>query len=112
MSEEKKRKKPIFTTIKKFEKEYGSRNFVEVALKETNNGENVFFSISKGFITHDDVKRYKRSLGFAASEEMNNFLVDSLTKLGEEFKNLPKQLKLANKQNEKEEEEAEKVEEE
>ncbi len=82
--------KPMFKTIKSVEKEYGSRNFIEVALKETNDGENVFFSISKGFKTQNDMKRYKNSLGFAASEELQQFLVDSFKELSEAYKALPK----------------------
>ncbi len=82
--------KPMFKTIKSVEKEYGSRNFIEVALKETNDGENVFFSISKGFKTQNDMKRYKNSLGFAASEELQQFLVDAFKELSEAYKALPK----------------------
>lgn len=82
--------KPMFKTIKSVEKEYGSRNFIEVALKETNDGENVFFSISKGFKTQNDMKRYKNSLGFAASEELQQFLVDAFKDLLEAYKAMPK----------------------
>lgn len=85
--------RPIFKTLKSFEKPYGTRNFVEVALKETNNGENTFFSISKGFTTQTGVKRYKKSLGFQIDGEIQNFLIDSLQKLVSEAKELPKQEK-------------------
>jgi hypothetical protein len=90
MAEDDRREKPVFKTIESFEQNYGTRNFIEVALKETNDGENVFFSISKGFIGQNDVKRYKKSLGFAASEELQNFLIDSFNKLLKTFKKLPK----------------------
>lgn len=82
--------KPMFRTIKSVEKEYGTRNFIEVALKETNNNENVFFSISKGFKTQNNLKRYKNSLGFAASEELQQFLVDAFKDLLEAYKAMPK----------------------
>jgi hypothetical protein len=82
--------KPMFRTIKSMEKGYGTRNFIEVALKETNDSENVFFSISKGFKTQNDMKRYKNSLGFAASEELQQFLVDSFKELMVAFKAMPK----------------------
>ncbi len=82
--------RPVFKTIKSFEKTYGMRNFIEVALKETNEGENVFFSISKGFTGQNGMKRYKKSLGFAASKELQEFLIDALTKLLSEFDKLPK----------------------
>ena len=82
--------RPIFKTIKSFEKPYGTRNFVEVALKETNEGENTFFSISKGFTTQTGVKRYKKSLGFQVDGDIQQFLIESLQKLLSEFKDLPK----------------------
>jgi len=85
--------KPMFKTIKSMEKEYGTRNFIEVALKETNDSENVFFSISKGFKTQNDMKRYKNSLGFAASEELQQFLVDAFKELIEAYKAMPKKPK-------------------
>ncbi|MDD4352837.1 MAG: hypothetical protein PHN56_00105 [Candidatus Nanoarchaeia archaeon] len=87
---EQKGQKPMFKTIKSLEKEYGTRNFIEVALKETNDNENVFFSISKGFKTQNDMKRYKNSLGFAASEELQQFLVDAFKELAEAYKAMPK----------------------
>jgi hypothetical protein len=85
--------KPMFKTIKSLEKEYGTRNFIEVALKETNDNENVFFSISKGFKTQNDMKRYKNSLGFAASEELQQFLVDAFKELMIAYKAMPKKPK-------------------
>ena len=91
---EQKGQKPMFKTIKSLEKEYGTRNFIEVALKETNDNENVFFSISKGFKTQNDMKRYKNSLGFAASEELQQFLVDAFKELMEAYKALPKKQKI------------------
>jgi len=91
--DEQKGQKPMFKTIKSLEKEYGTRNFIEVALKETNDNENVFFSISKGFKTQNDMKRYKNSLGFAASEELQQFLVDAFKELMEAYKKLPKKAK-------------------
>ena len=81
--------RPVFKTIKSFEKNYGTRNFIEIALKETNNGENFFFSISKGFLTQENAKRYKKSLGFEASKELQQFFVDSFTELVKEIKKIP-----------------------
>jgi hypothetical protein len=92
-NEQKEGQKPMFKTIKSLEKEYGTRNFIEVALKETNDNENVFFSISKGFKTQNNMKRYKNSLGFAASEELQQFLVDAFKELIEAYKAMPKKPK-------------------
>ena len=93
MDENEQGQKPLFKTIKSLEKEYGTRNFIEVALKETNDFENVFFSISKGFKTQNGVKRYKNSLGFAASEELQQFLVDAFKELVDAYKSIPKKEK-------------------
>lgn len=90
MSENENNEKPVFKTIESFEKPYGTRNFIEIALKETNGGENVFFSISKGFTAQNDVKRYKKSLGFSASEDLQKFIVDSFTKLLKTYKKVPR----------------------
>jgi hypothetical protein len=105
---EERNERPVFKTIEKFEKTYGTRNFIEVALKETEGGTgNVFFSISKGFITQNNMRKYKNSLGFSASEDVNTFLIDSLQKLNEKYKKLPKK---EGEKVEKKEEKAEKPE--
>lgn len=75
-------KAPTFITLKSFEKKYGTRNFIEIALKRTERDEdNVFISISKGFFDREGNKRYKRSLGFAVSEEMKNFVIKAMKEL-------------------------------
>ena len=68
-----------FKTLKAFEKKYGTKNFIEVALKETEG--NKFFNIAKGFYDRGGNKRYKVSIGFAADDEMKNFVIDSFQKL-------------------------------
>ncbi|VVB74910.1 Uncharacterised protein [Candidatus Tiddalikarchaeum anstoanum] len=91
VEQEIKNERPVFKTIEKFEKTYGTRNFIEVALKETEGvGGNTFFSISKGFITQNNMRKYKNSLGFSANEDIHTFLVDSLNKLIKKYKELPK----------------------
>ena len=72
---------PEFETLKSFEKKYGTRNFIEIALKKTGDDENKFVSISKGFYDREGRKRYKRSLGFAVSEEMTDFVIKSMQEL-------------------------------
>lgn len=91
--QQEKNERPVFKTIEKYEKTYGTRNFIEVALKETETEGgtgNVFFSISKGFITQNNMRKYKNSLGFSASEDVHAFLIDSLQKLIKKYKELPK----------------------
>ncbi len=72
--------KPNFKTVKKFEQNYGARNFVEIALKELDDGSKII-TISKGFTDNGGNKRYRRSLGFAASDEMKKFIIDSMNNL-------------------------------
>ncbi len=75
------RETPHFKTLKSFEQKYGTRNFLEIALKTTEDEANQFISISKGFYDRDGRKRYKRSLGFSVSDEMKKFVIDSLKKI-------------------------------
>lgn len=73
--------KPEFKTITAFEKKYGTRNFVEIALKKTEDSDNKFISFSKGYYDKMGNKRYKKSLGFTLSEEMKQFVIDSISKI-------------------------------
>jgi hypothetical protein len=68
-----------FKTLKSFEKKYGTKNFIEVALKETEG--NKFFNVAKGFYDRAGSKRYKVSIGFTADDEMKSFVVDSFQNL-------------------------------
>ena len=72
--------KPSFQTIKSFAVDFGTRNFIELALKQTSEG-GQFISISKGFTDQAGNKRYKRSLGFAVNDKVISFLVDKLGEL-------------------------------
>ncbi len=69
-----------FKTLKKFEQKYGTRNFLEIALKETDDG-NKIITFSKGFTDNGGNKRYRRSLGFEATDEMKNFIMESIKNL-------------------------------
>ena len=72
--------KPNFKTIKKFEQNYGARNFLEIALKEMDDGSKII-TFSKGFTDNNGNKRYRRSLGFVASDDMKKFILDSVKSL-------------------------------
>ncbi len=74
------RERVDFKVLKSFEKKYGSGKFVEISLKETEDG-NKFISLSKGYYDRDGNKRYSKSFGFANEQEMKDFVIDS-------FKNL------------------------
>lgn len=52
-----------FQTIKAEEIKFGNNNFIEVARKKavTDEGENEFISVSRGFFTPDGERRYRKS---------------------------------------------------
>ncbi len=81
--------RPTFTTIKSFTIDYGTRNFIEVALKTTEDGAH-FISISKGYTDQGGNKRYKRSLGFQVDDKVIDFLKEKLKEVQEEAAKLPK----------------------
>ena len=84
-------KKPEFKLLKSYSINFGTRNFIELALKEAREGDEVnqFVSISKGYTDQEDKKHYKRSLGFAISAEVIDFFIDSFPKLKKEIGKLP-----------------------
>ncbi len=53
-----------FETIRSVDVKLGGNNFLEVAHKKaiTTEGENEFISLSRGFITMENEKRFKRSV--------------------------------------------------
>ncbi len=83
--------KPEFKTLKSYSINFGTRNFIELALKEATDGTEVnrFISISKGYTDQEGNKRYKKSLGFAVNEEVIDFLIKSFPELKEEIAKLP-----------------------
>jgi hypothetical protein len=69
-----------FETIDTKEIKFGTNKFLEVARKKakTEEGENEFISISKGFVTPTGQKRFKNALGFPAEKEILNGLIEAL----------------------------------
>ena len=53
-----------FETIRAEKKEFGRNNFIEVARKKakTDDGENEFISVSRGYFLPDGTERFKKSL--------------------------------------------------
>lgn len=100
--------KPEFKTLKSYSIDFGTRNFLELALKEAREGEkfNRFISISKGYTDQEGRKHYKRSLGFAIDEEVIDFFIDKFPEIKKEASQVKKSSKP------KEEEKVEKEEEE
>lgn len=70
-----------YETIKSFEKKYGTKNFIEIALKKIAGGADQFISLAKGYYDANGNKRYKKSFGFAYDEEMKNFVIEVIAKL-------------------------------
>ena len=69
-----------FETIKSEEIKFGNNNFLEIARKKavTDEGENIFISISRGFITPTGEKRYRKSFTVPLDENVINFVVKHL----------------------------------
>lgn len=61
-----------FQTIKAEEVKFGRNSFIEIARKiaKTEEGENEFVSISKGFFTPDGAKRFRTSLSLPKEPEV------------------------------------------
>jgi len=87
--------KPEFNTLKSYSVEFGTRNFIELALKEAREGDeaNVFVSISKGYTDQEGRKHYKRSLGFAVDDSVIDFFIKSFPELKKEAAKVKKPAK-------------------
>jgi hypothetical protein len=69
-----------FETVKSSEKKFGTNNFLEIAKKKakTDDGENEFLAISRGFVAKDESKRYTKSIALPVDAEMVDFIKASL----------------------------------
>jgi hypothetical protein len=69
-----------FETIKAEEMKFGNNNFIEVARKKavTDEGENTFISISRGFFTQTGDKRYRKSFTIPLDDNLLNFVSEKL----------------------------------
>lgn len=69
-----------FETVKAEEKKFGKNNFLEIARKKakTEEGENEFLSISRGFYLPDGTKRFKKSIALPTDKDMVEFIVKAL----------------------------------
>jgi len=72
-----------FKTLKSEEIKFGNNNFIEVARKKaiTNEGENEFISISRGFITQNGDRRYRKSFAVPLDESVRTFVADKIKEL-------------------------------
>ncbi len=69
-----------FETVKAEELKFGKNNFIEIARKKakTEDGENEFISLSRGFFLPDGTKRFKKSIAIPTDKEMLGFVVKAL----------------------------------
>lgn len=69
-----------FETIKSEEVKFGANNFIEIARKKFvgDDGENLFISISRGFVTQNGEKRYKKSFSVPINQEVINFISEKI----------------------------------
>ena len=69
-----------FETIKSEEVKFGNSQFIEIARKKaiTEEGENIFISLSRGFVTPNGEKRYRKSFTVPINDEVIDFLSKKL----------------------------------
>ncbi|QQG40183.1 MAG: hypothetical protein HYS81_02130 [Candidatus Aenigmatarchaeota archaeon] len=76
-----------FETIMARDVRFGNNdtNFIEVAKKKaiTEEGENVFFSLARGFITPEGEKRYKKNFSIPADGKTLDAIVVALKEVSE-----------------------------
>ncbi|MBI5060944.1 MAG: hypothetical protein HZB67_01375 [Candidatus Aenigmarchaeota archaeon] len=69
-----------FETIKAEEIQFGNNNFIEVARKKavSDDRENIFISISRGFFAFNGEKRYRKSFTLPLNDEVLDFVAKKL----------------------------------
>jgi hypothetical protein len=72
-----------FQTVKAELVKFGNNNFIEVARKRavTEDRENVFISVSRGFFLPDGSKRFKTSLTVPDDDEVKDFISKTLVEI-------------------------------
>ncbi|MBN2042874.1 MAG: hypothetical protein JW754_03645 [Candidatus Aenigmarchaeota archaeon] len=65
-----------FETVKAEEIKFGKNNFLEIARKKatSDQGENEFIAISRGFFLPDGTKRFKRSIAIPDDKDIKDFV--------------------------------------
>ena len=65
-----------FQTVKAEEVKFGKNNFLEIARKKATSeqGENEFIAISRGFFLPDGTKKFKRSIAIPDEAEIKEFV--------------------------------------
>lgn len=69
-----------FETMKAEEIKFGKNNFLEIARKKaiTEEGENEFIALSRGFFLPDGSRRYKKSITIPDEDKVKDFIVKNI----------------------------------
>ncbi|MBI5355163.1 MAG: hypothetical protein HZB68_01780 [Candidatus Aenigmarchaeota archaeon] len=72
-----------FQTIESKDVKFGTNNFVEISRKKavTEEGENVFISISRGFFAPDGGKRYRKNFSLPDNGDVIQAVLEALSEL-------------------------------
>ena len=72
-----------FETIASEEIKFGENKFLEVARKKakTEDVENIFISLSRGFFTKEGEKRYNKSFAIPVDQTVIDFVAETLKKV-------------------------------
>ncbi len=72
-----------FETIESTEVKFGNNNFIEIGKKKaiTDEGENVFISLSRGFFTPDNERRYKKNFALPNEAGVIKKIIEALQDL-------------------------------
>ncbi|MBM4237511.1 MAG: hypothetical protein FJ151_03390 [Euryarchaeota archaeon] len=83
MDDEAAGKKVEFVTISSEKIPFGRNNFIEVARKKaiTDDGENEFISVSRGYYLPDGSERFKKSLTIPDDPEIKAFVVQKISSM-------------------------------
>lgn len=83
MDEEGNGKKVDFVTISAEKIPFGRNNFIEIARKKaiTDDGENEFISLSRGYYLPDGTERFKKSVTIPDDAKIKDFVVEKIRSL-------------------------------
>ena len=72
-----------FKTVKAEEVKFGKNNFIEVARKKavTEEGENEFIAVSRGFFLPDGTKRFKKSITIPDEDKIREFIASKIKEM-------------------------------
>ena len=74
-----------FETISAKDVKFGNNNFIEVAKKKaiTEEGDNTFFSLARGFMTPEGEKRYKKNFSIPDDGATLKAIIDAFAEVSQ-----------------------------